>query len=265
MIIVIKFLGTPQTKTPIRKRRFNTPVFDLTTPCQGALSDLVDTKRTFAPSATENTSAEDISLTNTCISLTEKFEALSPAAESVKTIGESSTGQRPNAPTIVTSGVQPNRKNITPLREPLLLTDSTSPAMLQTPINLNKSSKFTVKSSTPHLRISCWTDKPTLEDTKGKMCSARPLRVSNSFDVSGMLPLQQTPADKEQYVKPVSQVFFSPIPVKKIFCSGGCEVVAIWHSQYSCLNRVSASVVLPATDCSVCLVTRHNMGAYSIA
>lgn len=206
--IVIIFLGTPQTKTPIRKRRFNTPVFDLTTPCQGALSVSVDAKRTFAPSATANTSAKDINLANTCISLTKRFEAFSPTAESVKTMGQSSTGQGPIASSIVISGVQPNRKDVlvTPLREPLSLANSTSPATLRTPINLNKSSKFAATSSTPHLRIGCWADKPTVEDTKGKMCSAKPLRESNSLDISGMLPLQQSPEDKEQYVKPVSQV-----------------------------------------------------------
>ena len=205
---MIIFLGTPQTKTPIRKRRFNTPVFDLTTPCQGALSVSVDAKRTFAPSATANKSAEDINLANTCISLTKRFEAFSPAAESVKTMGQSSTGQGPIASSIVISGVQPNRKDVpvTPFREPLSRANSTSPATLRTPINLNKSSKFAATSSTPHLRIGCWADKPTVEDTKGKMCSAKPLRESNSLDISGMLPLQQSPEDKEQYVKPVSQV-----------------------------------------------------------
>lgn len=205
--------GTPQTKTPIRKRRFNTPVFDLTTPCQGALSVSVDAKRTFAPSATANTSAKDINLANTCISLTKRFEAFSPAAESVKTMGQSSTGQGPIASSIVISGVQPNRKDVlvTPLREPLSLANSTSPATLRTPINLNKSSKFAATSSTPHLRIGCWADKPTVEDTKGKMCSAKPLRESNSLDISGMLPLQQSPEDKEQYVKPVSQMKRPPV------------------------------------------------------
>ncbi|XP_074638351.1 kinesin-like protein KIF18A isoform X2 [Acropora palmata] len=205
--------GTPQTKTPIRKRRFNTPVFDLTTPCQGALSVSVDAKRTFAPSATANTSAKDINLANTCISLTKRFEAFSPAAGSVKTMGQSSTGQGPIAPSIVISGVEPNRKDapVTPFRERLSLANSASPATLRTPINLKKSSKFAATSSTPHLRIGCWADKPTVEDTKGKMCSAKPLRESNSLDISGMLPLQQSPEDKEQSVKPVSQMKRPPV------------------------------------------------------
>ncbi|XP_044184034.1 kinesin-like protein KIF18A isoform X2 [Acropora millepora] len=204
--------GTPQTKTPIRKRRFNTPVFDLTTPCQGALSVSVDAKRTFASSATANMPAEDINLANTCISLTKRFEAFSPAAESVKTMGQSSTGQGPIASSIVISGVQPNRKDVpvTPFREPLSLANSTCPATLRTPINLNKPSKFAATSSTP-LRIGCWADKPTVKDTKGKMCSAKPLRESNSLDISGMLPLQQSPEDQEQYVKPVSQMKRSPV------------------------------------------------------
>ncbi|KAK2565398.1 Kinesin-like protein KIF18A [Acropora cervicornis] len=204
---------TPQTKTPIRKRRFNTPVFDLTTPCQGALSVSVDAKRTFAPSATANTSAKDINLANTCISLTKRFEAFSPTAGSVKTMGQSSTGQGPIAPSIVISGVEPNRKDapVTPFRERLSLANSASPATLRTPINLKKSSKFAATSSTPHLRIGCWADKPTVEDTKGKMCSAKPLRESNSLDISGMLPLQQSPEDKEQSVKPVSQMKRPPV------------------------------------------------------
>ena len=214
---MITFLGTPQTKTPIRKRRFNTPVFDLTTPCQGALSVSVDAKRTFAPSATATTSTEDINLANTCISLTKRFEAFSPAAESVKTMGQSSTGQGPIASSIVISGVQPKRNDVTPFRQPSSLANSTSPATPWTPINLNKSSKFAATSRTPPLRIGCWADKPTVEDAKGKMCSAKPLRESNSLDISGMLPLQESPEDKEQSVKPLSQVFFSPIPVLFLF------------------------------------------------
>ena len=63
--------------------------------------------------------------------------------------------------------------NMTPLREPSSLTNSTSPATLQTPINLDKSSKFTAKSSTPHLGIVCWADKPTVPPIQKARCAVQ--------------------------------------------------------------------------------------------
>ena len=213
-------LGTSQVRTPIRKRQFNTPDFDITTPCQPGASVSRDPTRTFSLSTTNASNCrpsrhiiEISDLANTRISLSKEFETVSPAAKTGQLTGETSmgVGQKLCTTSIVTTGVQPSRNNATPRRVPLSSRILMSPATFQTPIRLSESLKCTSKKGTPHPGIICWTEKPE-EETKSMTCSATPLRESNNLNVSGILPLRQTPADKERHnAMPAVQVFYSLI------------------------------------------------------
>ena len=191
-------LGTSQVRTPIRKCQFNTPDFDITTPCQPGASVSRDPTRTFSQSTTKinasncrpsRHSIEISDLANTCISLSKEFETVSPAAKTGQLTGETSMG--------------------------ILM----SPATFQTPVRLSESLKCTSKKGTPHPGIICWTEKPE-EETKSMTCSATPLRESNNLNVSGILPLRQTPADKERpNAMPAVQVFCSLISQRNLLIS----------------------------------------------
>ncbi|XP_068717868.1 kinesin-like protein KIF18A isoform X2 [Montipora capricornis] len=215
-------VGTSQVRTPIRKCQFNTPDFDITTPCQPGASVSRDPTRTFSQSTTKinasncrpsRHSIEISDLANTRISLSKEFETVSPAAKTGQLTGETSmgVGQKLSTTSIVTTGVQPSRNNATPLRVPLSSRILMSPATFQTPVRLSESLKCTSKKGTPHPGIICWTEKPE-EETKSMTCSATPLRESNNLNVSGILPLRQTPADKERpNAMPAVQVKSAPV------------------------------------------------------
>ena len=212
-------------KTPIRKRQFNTPVTDadMKTPCRGT-TITTQAMRTFTLSATSKTHnnklglqiTENSDLTNTRISLTKEFEAVSPPAKA-KFPTEESTGQN-TLTSVAVTGVQPSRNNAMPLRMPLSFTatdnntTALSPATFQCQSSLNQPSNCPPRRVTPHPKV-CWTNKPvkpecaSTGEAQNRFGGTTPSRESNDLNLSGIMPLRETPVDKEQQKTSTAQVF----------------------------------------------------------
>lgn len=213
-------------KTPIRKRQFNTPVTDtdMKTPCRGR-TITTQAMRTFTLSTTSKThinnksnhqTTENSDLANTRISLTKEFEAVSASPAMAKfPTGQNCTEQKT---LISVTGVQPNRNTAMPLRVPLSFTASDnnttvlSPAIFQCQNSLNQSSNCPPRRVTPHPKI-CSTNKPVEPECtspdldQNRFGSTTPSRESNDLNLSGILPLRETPVDKEQQKTSTTQVF----------------------------------------------------------
>ena len=213
-------------KTPIRKRQFNTPVTntDTQTPCRGRTST-TQAMRTFTLSATSKThinnksnlqTTENSDLANTRISLTKEFEALSASPAMAKfPTGQNYTEQKT---LISVTGVQPSRNTAMSLRVTSSFTASDnnstvlSPATFQCQNSLNHSSNCPPRRVTPHPK-TYWTNKPVEPECtspdldQNTFGSATPSRESNDLNLSGILPLRETPIDKEQQKTSTTQVF----------------------------------------------------------
>ena len=177
------------------------------TPCRSIAVSQEATK-TFMLSTTSKTrnlklTTKDSDFANTCISLTKEFEAMSsPVKSSLPTRGQNTTLR------IVTTGVQPNRNTATPLRVPSSFAVSdvknnhsvSSPATFQCQNSLNEPSRCTARKTTPHPKV-CWTDKPVEMECvspEQAQISTTPMKEINTLNLSGIQPLKETPAEKDQ-------------------------------------------------------------------
>lgn len=195
------------------------------TPC-GQASITLKTKamRTFTLSATPKTcnnrpsiqTTDNFDFVNPCISLTKEFEAISPPVRAPLPIAQRCTGQQTLIPSEI-STVQSIQNIATQLKVPGSFTISDNSATLpsatsQSQINLmNNLSNCTSRKSTQHPKV-CWTDKPVepectpAKQAKNKSGLATPLRESNDINISGILPLRETPADRDQHKMSTAQV-----------------------------------------------------------
>ena len=213
-------------KTPIRKRQFNTPVThtDMKTPCRGSRTITTQAMRTFTLSATSKTdisnkpnhqTTENSDLANTRISLTKEFEAVSPPAKAKFPTEQNCTEQKT---LISVTGVQLSRNTAMPLRvsSSFMASDNNttvlSPATFQCQSSLNQSSNCPPRRVTPHPKV-CQTNKPVEPEcaspdlAQNRFGSTTPSRESNDLNLSGILPLRETPVDKEQQKTSTAQVF----------------------------------------------------------
>lgn len=187
------------------------------TPCKDNTITKEATK-TFTISETSKTrnckdnlqTTENSDFTNTCISLTKEFEAMSSPDKASIPMHQNCRGQKAVTPGI-TTGAQPNKNSGTPLRVPSSFTVSND-SVFQTVNSLNESSKCTSRKATPHPKV-CWTNKPvepectSPEKALNRFGSGTPVRESvNELNLSGIQPLRETPADKDQQNMSAGQV-----------------------------------------------------------
>lgn len=206
-------VGTPQSRTPIRKRQFNTPVANTNMmPCRSATRSN-QVIRTF-------THSQNSDIGNTCISLTKEFDAMSTPAKVSCSLQEKSEGQKPVTPGGTTrQSVKQNRNMATPLRVPsstsFIVSDNiSSPAVLNCQNTLNEQLNCVPRKVTPHPKV-CWADSPVkvehspLEKIQSTLRNATPMRESTDFNLSGIQALAETPKDKDQQMINMSsqQVF----------------------------------------------------------
>ena len=210
--------GTSQIRTPIRKRQFNTPMAntDKRTPQRRIPFDQ-EPMKTFTLSATSKMrnlklATDDSDFARTRISLTKEFEAMSsPVKSSLPARGQNMVSAKGDV-----SVVQANSSSTTPLRIPSSFTavsgtntsTSNSVSSLGTVLcqnSLNKPLRCPTKQGTPHPKI-CWGEKhgninpqcnsPEQAQNVSALCT--PMRDTNQFNLSGIQPLKETPADKNQ-------------------------------------------------------------------
>ena len=210
--------GTSQIRTPIRKRQFNTPMAntDKSTPQRRIPFDQ-EPMKTFTLSATSKMrnlklATDDSDFASTQISLTKEFEAMSsPAKSSLPARGQNMVSAKGEV-----SVVQANSSSTTPLRIPSSFTavsgtntsTSNSVSSLGTVLcqnSLNKPLRCPTKQGTPHPKI-CWGEKhgnvspqctsPEQAQNVSTICT--PMRDTNQFNLSGIQPLKETPAEKNQ-------------------------------------------------------------------
>lgn len=224
-MFLLFFKGTPLLRTPIRKRQFNTPVFNTDAmPCTSATRSK-PAIRTLIHSAT----TENPDLANPCISLTKEFEAVSSPAKVSRSLGEQHEQQKPVKPRETTC-VQQNQNIATPLRVPssipFIPADNnkfSSPAMLEHCQNsLSEQSKCVPRKATPHPKV-CWTDTPVKvelsppQKTQNTLHNATPMRESIDLNLSGIQVLGESPTNKDQQ-KTSSEQVFRAFMVNKYCC-----------------------------------------------
>ena len=210
--------GTSQIRTPIRKRQFNTPMAntDKSTPQRRIPFDQ-EPMKTFTLSATSKMrnlklATDDSDFASTRISLTKEFEAMSSLAKSsLPARGQNMVSAKGDV-----SVVQANSSSTTPLQIPSSFTavsgtntsTSNSVSSLGTVLcqnSLSKPLRCPTKQGTPHPKI-CWGEKhgnvspqcnsPEQAQNVSTICT--PMRDTNQFNLSGIQPLKETPAEKNQ-------------------------------------------------------------------
>ncbi|CAH3186205.1 unnamed protein product, partial [Porites evermanni] len=208
--------GTSQIRTPIRKRQFNTPMAntDKSTPQRRIPFDQ-EPMKTFTLSATSKMrnlklATDDSDFARTRISLTKEFEAMSsPVKSSLPARGQNMVSAKGDV-----SVVQANSSSTTPLQVPSSFTavsrtntsnSVSSPGTVLCQNSLNKPLRCPTKQGTPHPKI-CWGEKhgnvnpqcnsPEQAQNVSALCT--PMRDTNQFNLSGIQPLKETPADKNQ-------------------------------------------------------------------
>ena len=208
--------GTSQIRTPIRKRQFNTPMAntDKRTP-QRRIPFGQEPMKTFTLSATSKMrnlklATDDSDFARTRISLTKEFEAMSsPVKSSLPARGQNMVSAKGDV-----SVVQANSSSTTPLQVPSSFTavsrtntsnSVSSPVTVLCQNSLNKPLRCPTKQGTPHPKI-CWGEKhgnvnpqcnsPEQAQNVSALCT--PMRDTNQFNLSGIQPLKETPADKNQ-------------------------------------------------------------------
>ena len=210
--------GTSQIRTPIRKRQFNTPMANTDkSTSQRRIPFDQEPMKTFTLSATSKMrnlklATDDSDFASTRISLTKEFEAMSsPAKSSLPARGQNMVSAKGEV-----SVVQANSSSTTPLRIPSSFTavsgtntsTSNSVSSLGTVLcqnSLNKPLRCPTKQGTPHPKI-CWGEKhgnvspqctsPEQAQNVSALCT--PMRDTNQFNLSGIQPLKETPAEKNQ-------------------------------------------------------------------
>ena len=210
--------GTSQIRTPIRKRQFNTPMANTDkSTSQRRIPFDQEPMKTFTLSATSKMhnlklATDDSDFASTRISLTKEFEAMSlPAKSSLPARGQNMVSAKGDV-----SVVQANSSSTTPLRIPSSFTavsgtntsTSNSLSSLGTVLcqnSLNKPLRCPTKQGTPHPKI-CWGEKhgnvspqctsPEQAQNVSALCT--PMRDTNQFNLSGIQPLKETPAEKNQ-------------------------------------------------------------------
>lgn len=210
--------GTSQIRTPIRKRQFNTPMAntDKSTPQRRIPFDQ-EPMKTFTLSATSKMrnlklATDDSDFASTRISLTKEFEAMSsPAKSSLPARGQNMVSAKGDV-----SVVQANSSSTTPLRIPSSFTavsgtntsTRNSVSSLGTVLcqnSLNKPLRCPTKQGTPHPKICCGEkhgnvnpqcNSPEQAQNVSTICT--PMRDTNQFNLSGIQPLKETPAEKNQ-------------------------------------------------------------------
>ena len=186
--------GTPQLRTPIRKRQFNTPV---------ANTDMMPCRSNQATRT--STCSQNSDIGNACISLTKEFDAMSTPAKVSCSLQERCKGQKPVAPGETTS-VNQNRNMLTPLRVP----SSTSPAVFHCRNSSNEQLNCVPRKVTPHPK-ACWLNSPVKveisppQKIQSTLRNATPMRESIDLNLSGIQVLSETPKDKDQQMNKSSQ------------------------------------------------------------
>lgn len=199
--------GTPVSRTPIRKRQFNTPVSNIVdmTPCRSTSKHEKIIRTTSQPTL-ENSDTG----TNTCISLTREYEI----TQSLRNVIHSMEGECERQKTAtpgVTGSIPKDQKLATPLRVPsavpfLPLNSNNvlmSPAMFHNKNGANKQSTSVSRKATPHPKV-CWSESPvetkspspTYNTAQNNLGNISPVRVSTDLNLSGIQALDVTPADK---------------------------------------------------------------------
>ncbi|CAH3039984.1 unnamed protein product [Pocillopora meandrina] len=198
--------GTPLSRTPIRKRQFNTPV-------SSVHSDMTPCRSTSKHQKIITTSSQPtLENSDTCISLTKEYEATQSVRKSTNSVGGGF--ERPKMATPgVTSSIPKDQKLATPSRvpsaSPFLPLNSNnclkSPAMFYTKNNANDQSTSAPRKATPHPKV-CWSESPVETKSSSLTCNtahnnlgnSTPVRVSRDLNLSGIQALAETPADKNQ-------------------------------------------------------------------
>ena len=208
--------GTPLSRTPIRKRQFNTPVSNVhsdMTPCRSTSKHQKIITTSSQPTL-ENSDA--------CISLMKEYETTQSLGKSTNSVGGGF--ERPKMATPgVTSSIPKDQKLATPSRvpsaSPFLPLNSNnclkSPAMFYTKNNANEQSTSAPRKATPHPKV-CWSESPVETKSSSLTCNtahnnlgnSTPVRVSRDLNLSGIQVLDETPADKNQQ-KDAKQVISS--------------------------------------------------------